>query len=479
LTRSSAGHTDAVRLGMLVLGSLVSFVASPSRAEALPAGRTWAPIDSLGDRFTATRIGADSSGVPMLVAVDLGDSLAKRGWSTWQWSSDRFIPAAHLQTAGAMTAPEPVVGTRAANDLLWLSHVRDAQGAGRVLWARVQGVRVSRPDTVMSGWLQSSESAGARGVHRTWVVRCEQRFPKNETFGLRVRMRDSRDKKPVWRELPELGTNEFTCTIAPLPNDEAMLVYAGESGLAWVRTRGLAWADSGRLDVRRWTAAHPRFRVEQDRTLTLLWTTREWVHLARWRDGRWMLGDSLRVEHADGETFWAGWCDVSREPDHAPALAWGDRGYGMTQRDVLCVAVMDSSGRAAGTEVPGTEGAFIPTVARDRNGDVWLAWSHLDRPGVFVTHTYVTVTCDTPRVIRRAGQDRVEWTLSAPAPGSWWIVERAEASGPFAQVGRIRAGASREVSWSARAGAASARYRIRRDSLDERTSWVSSETTAP
>lgn len=462
-------------LARVLLVSALMHAPVPRASHALPPGRGWSRVDSLGPSLTSVRIATDSSGMPWTAAAHASDSDAGRGeWVVSPWTGRRFSAGSRLAAQGLGSAPEPTVAADGTRRLLWLSHQRDHDGAGRILLSELDARGLSEPDTVMEAWLQSSETAGAFGPRRSWVARCQQRFPRNETFGVRVRSRDRTAQ--AWRELPDLGVNEFTCSIAPLPGDEAMVVYAGESGLAWARTRGAAWADSGRIDTRPWAAAHPRLRLDPGGALSLLWTEKEWVHVSRYREGRWERGDSLRAAHPSGETFWAGWCEMSQDREPAPVLAWGDRGFGLTRRDVLCVAFPDSSGWSSGEEVPGTDGAVIPTVARDRFGDAWLAWSHPDRPGAFVIHSVVTAITDTPQLDRRGASDRLSWTLSERAPGSHWTVERASGASPFAPVGRVRAGRDRVVEWSGEAPSTPVRYRVRRESVDERYAWTSPET---
>jgi hypothetical protein len=476
----TSGRLAPQRRGRLVLATAVVvalFLAGAhAPSHALPAGRAWSAVDSLGNSFTAVRIGVGAAGVPWLAAVEFADPVGHvGGWAELAWTGERFLPVARLANSGAQTAPEPCVQVDTTRRTLWLDYHQDENGAGRILLAQLGARGFSRPDTVMEAWLQSSETAGAFGIARAWIARCEQRFPRTTTYGLRVRSIERRAAHPVWRELPELGVNEFMCSIAPLPGDEAMVVYAGESGLAWARAHAAAWVDSGRIDARPWRAAHPRLSLDSDGGLWLLWTEKTWVHISRYHNGHWERGDSLRAEHPPGETYWASWCDLSREGGQRPVLAWGDRGFGMTHEDLLCVATPRDSGWSPGEVVPGTEGGFIPTVARDRNGDVWLAWSDPDSVGAFVVHTYTSVVADTPRLTRRGSSDHLAWQLSGVAPGSRWSVDRADGTGPFSVVGRLVAGDAVDMEWSGPAGRGPVRYRIRRDSIDARYAWMSPE----
>lgn len=458
----------------------------PATIEALPAGRTWATIDTLppidGQPVGRVRIQSDSLGQPWMIVGTWRDSSLTEGsgWRTLQWQDDHFTPGASIEAGGELLAPEPVVATdRRSQDVLWLSQVLDRDGRGRVLLSHVVGNRATAPDTVMSALAQTSELAGARRGARFWVARSEQRFPVDTSYAIRVRFIDRGTRNARWSRLPEIGVNEFTCSIAPLSSRGALLVYAGESGLAWAEAQDAKWTRRGTIDPRPWTAMHPRLMTD-DSGLWLVWTDREDVHVSVFRDGAWHLSDSLRAHHPDRGTYWSTWCDVTRADDGPPVLAWGDRGYGYTHRDILCIALPDSIGWSLGEEVPGSEGAFIPSVARDWNGDVWVAWSHLDRSGVYIARTRVSATAESIQVQRRGSRDVVRWRLSASAPGSWWEVLGTKGTGAAAIAGRVRAGAAVEMSWegSTRTPAYDS-YRIRRASVVRTDAWTSLPVSRP
>ncbi len=317
-----------------------------------------------------------------------------------------------------------------------------------------------------------SEYSGAAASQRRWVARSDWVSPDP---GLTLRAAYS-DTVGTWHELPRQGVDEDHCTMAPLSDHAAMLVYAGQSGLAWSMVEGEQWTRSGVLDPRPWAPLHPRFRFRPSGGLWLLWTESRWVHVSSYRDGQWQRGDSLQCVHPQG-TFVAGWCDASRDTAERPVLAWGDLGYGYTYRDVTCISVPTDSGWAPGEEVPGSDGGFDPTVTRDRNGDVWVAWWLLREGGVYFAHTYVSATASDPQLSGEGPSLTVMWTLSEPAPGSEWVVLRSPGDGDFQAVARLRAGASREVSWTDTTAPAATllRYRIRRESVDARYQWESGE----
>ena len=121
----------------------------------------------------------------------------------------------------------------------------------------------------------------------------------------------------------------------------------------------------------------------------------------------------------------------------------------------------------------------LSTVARDVNGDVWVAWWRYVR-GMYWTHTYTSAIAGTPRLVGHGRNRVVAWALSEPAPESWWAVLRARGNGPFEEVARVRAGPEVEMSWADDSPPAGIlRYKVRRESLDKRYEWLSDEVSAP
>ena len=213
--------------------------------------------------------------------------------------------------------------------------------------------------------------------------------------------------------------------------------------------------------------------------LWLLWTERHWVHVSCYRDGRWSRGDSLVSTHPPGQTFWAAWCDASRDTAERPVLVWSDRGYGYTYRDVACIAWPIDSGWTPGEEIPGSENAVIPTVTRDLNVDVWVAWSPLGLGlGDFYLHTYTRATANNVRVEGVGRRRWLAWTLSEPAPETWWAVLKSDRGGESTPVARVQAGPGLEMSRADDSPPAGhPRYKVRRECVDARYQWLSPEAT--
>ena len=474
-------HKDGRRLAS-VSASLqaVMLCVWASFASALPQGRAWAPVTRLSFPGVVNdglpRLDVDETGSPTLIIEVQRDTTTTLDWNVFAWRDSAWIVSDATRIPGF---DPPVVASTLGGrkHIAWVAPYLEG-GYANVLMSEIAEGRLLPPDTAMFTIVQDTEHGAAASARRRWVVRSQQRFPISILFAVRTAYSDT---VGIWHELPEQGVDEDHCTVAPLSDSSAMIVYAGESGLAWAVAEGAHWTRSGAIDSRPFVAAHPRLRVRPGGGLWLLWTDKLWVHVSKYEDGAWSRGDSLVGVHRDGETFWAAWCDQSLDDRERPVLAWGDLGVGYTYRDVGSVAFPTASGWAPGEEIPGSDGMFLtPYIARDQNGDVWAAWRVKREYFNRWTHTYVSATSSAPS-IQGGGRNRaVAWLLSEPAPESWWAVLRARGSGDFEQVARLQAGSSAQMSWQDSSPAAGVmRYRVRRESVDSRYRWESEEGRWP
>jgi hypothetical protein len=410
----------------------------------------------------------------MIVGV-VPDTSAWFQWALFAWRDSLWGKVAISDVRSQFLA-EVAVSLTPQLYITWVSPDEDVNGYARLLLAEVVGNQVLHPDTAIATTQQSGEYAAAASATRRWLARSEA--PPNVTLNVRTGYFDTASR---WHELPSRGLGADHCTIAPLSDSSAILVHAGQLGMGWAIAEGDRWVEEGILDTRRLAAAHPRFRFGPSGKLWLLWTEKLWVHLSWYENGRWYRGDSLRCVHPAGQTFWSAWCDASRDTVGRPVLVWGDLGVGFTFRDVGCIAFPTDSGWTSGEEIPGSDNLFLtPYVTRDRNGDVWVAWRVKRTLYNRWTHTYVHATCSVPRAAG-VGRDRVvSWTLSEPAPESWWAVLRARGDGPFEEAARVRAGGGLDLSWTDTSPPAGVlRYKIRRESVDARYRWESEEGRWP
>jgi hypothetical protein len=109
-----------------------------------------------------------------------------------------------------------------------------------------------------------------------------------------------------------------------------------------------------------------------------------------------------------------------------------------------------------------------------------VAWDTYESGRAFWTHTRVRATASDVTVCGNPHARTVRWTLSEPAPGSAWTVERARDGGAFEPVATLRAGADiamafNDVDHARSSIQASVRYRIRRESVDAACVWTSGE----
>jgi hypothetical protein len=272
------------------------------------------------------------------------------------------------------------------------------------------------------------------------------------------------------------------CTIAPLTDTTAMVVYSTYGGVRWAIAGGSGWRESGVVDPRR--GLHPRLALKQGGGLWLFWTggsRRPNAHVATFDGTAWTVVDSVVGVHPPGQTLIPAWCDISQQADGPPLLAWGDLGSGFTFRDVGMVSFPTDTGWSDGEEIPGSEGIFLtPRVARDGNGDAWFAHDLGDYDSVIVVHTYTRATASAPSLSPAGSGRRVSWVLSEQAPGSWWTVHRARNDGLFEQVARVQADSSLAQGWTdASPSAGVLRYKLRRECTDARYRWEGPEARWP
>jgi len=189
----------------------------------------------------------------------------------------------------------------------------------------------------------------------------------------------------------------------------------------------------------------------------------------------WVEPDTIHSIREDGREWYFYQPYLSKDLGTYPAVAW--HGYNTTNfRDHVWVSFPSDSSFGIGERVEGTAYGYLPQVARDEHGDVWVAFSR-DLAGVFWLHTYAHATTDTPELIEQSGRPLVRWALSESAPETWWAIERAVGGGELEVVARVRAGVEAAMQWRDTSGPIDQpmRYRIRRESKDVRYRWWSEE----
>jgi hypothetical protein len=427
--------------------------------------------------IAAVTLTRDVRGAPMLLALGAAadSGAAGRRWWRATWADSDWSAATSVggrSDAGAAVAFADAGGSR----LLWLEREPRDPMASRLLTARLASGS-ARVDTVALTSDQASGFGAAVTSDRLWIVRSQQRDPRTPGFVVRVRTRNARG---AWTELPAWGHDEFGCAVAPLSGGRALVASAGEWGLSWVVAAPTGWLQQGRLDTTAWLARSPVFARRSGGGAWLVWTDKTTPHVEGFNGERWLGTRDLTCAHPAGQTFSPTWCAATQDAAAMPVIAWGDRGYDQTNRDCLCVAFPDSAGWPRGEEVPGSDGAFVPAVARDTLGETWVAWVRDRSTDAWVIHSRVTAQAESLTARAGATGTVLGWTLTEPAPGSVWSVWRVSADVGAREVGRVQAGSGSRLRWSESRPPPRGvvRYRVRREALDARDRWESAEVTA-
>ncbi|HET9327327.1 MAG TPA: hypothetical protein VFQ05_11170 [Candidatus Eisenbacteria bacterium] len=421
----------------------------------------------------------NAQGLPFFIIQTQYVGTPASTWNIFAWQDSQWVHKFNSDIP-SFFVPEEALSITSQRHMVWLSP-RGPSGLRYMMMAAYSDHGFSLPDTAMLTLSQDTQRSGAASSRRRWVVRSQQRsisFPPDTRFVIRTVYSDTFG---VWHELPGIGEDEDHCTMAPLSDESAIVAYAGQSGLAWAVTEGSDWVKQGVLDSKPFGPGHPRFAFRRSGGLWLMWSDRRWVHMSEYRNGQWSRGDSIQAIHPPGQTFIPAWNDLTHDGSERPVLAWIDLGFGTTFRDVGCIAFPTETGWSPGEEIPGSDGIFLnPYISKDLNGDVWASWRVRGTVMNRWTHTYVKATTSPPTVAGVGPARTVTWTLSEPAPETWWAVLRARNDGPFEQVARVQAGLTLAMSWNdASPPAGVLRYRIRRESVDARYRWESEDAFWP
>lgn len=470
---------------LTTLLSAILTAASSLGASALPAGRTWTPYTTMAvpgadpeDFLHGYRLDCTERGIPYLVLAVRWDSAERHVWNTFAWADSGWRPALR-STVRAGGGPEYAVPSSIPADMAFKSYHDNATADFNVRLAlmKVWPDSIGEPDSVYQTTMQSSEYAAATSARRRWAVRSEN-YNRDPVNHVRVFYSDT---ARIWHEVERLGVDEDHCTVAPLGDTTALVVYAGVSGLEYAVLDGTQWTESGNLDPRPFNPANPRLRPRPSGGWWLMWADDGWVHMSTYRDGIWSRGDSVRCLPAVGETFQPYQLEAEHTSGERPVLAWTNAGYGYTYRDMTAIAFPNGNGWDPGEEVPGSDqsGWIAPTMTTDLNGDVWLVWRRASEGINRWIHTYCSATCGAPAVSTHGVGTRVTWALSARAPNSRWTVFRAAGDSPFDSLATVRASEDSVLAFDDATALAGRtwRYRIRRESVDVRYRWESDVAT--
>ena len=454
-------------------------------AQGLPPGRAWMPTDRLAKPgylyLAGPRLETDTLGTPAAFVAAVfgpeGDAIVGYGWRGDRWTETWQID----REPGYLW---PVLAPRGQQYLVWVDYAPVPERPGpyaRLLMAEVLSDGVGTIDTLAIVHDKTVQYAAAVSPQRRWVLADEP------LRGLRLFYSDS---PHVWGELPVSGSGAGGLAATAL-EDSTVLLAAANGPITWGIVRGSTWA-GGVQPIPENSAYTPRFRPRPSGGQWLGWAPiDETAAMITFRDGAWSAPETLRCFYRSGGQHFSNCVDLSRDPGEYPAVAWSAEHSGSI---TVCACMPSDTGFTLADELEGSLTDGCPTVARDTNGDVWVAWWRYFQ-GLSWTHTYTSALATAPRVTGAGRERTISWALSEPAPGSWWTVQRCgnhgprplgwrprvwDADGEFLDVARVRAGEGLEMAWiddSPPAGVL--RYRIRRDCVDQRYEWLSEEASWP
>jgi hypothetical protein len=389
----------------------------------------------------------------------IGQDMYVLRWEDSTWSS-----VTHLGYGTKGVRPVPSPG--GSHHLVWggLEMIEPDYHSYLVMNEFV-GDTLSAPDTVTTIWAGTYTYAAAVSPKRRWVT-VSDRDDLHLFYS---------DATGVWIEVPVGGQGREGVAAGTIDDTTALVVWRDSFQAGAGTLIGSTWLPARPPPMNGLLDGAPRLLQRARGGYWLSWATiDDYVGVASFRDGVWSPPESVFCAYLRPEAHYSqSAAEMSRDGEDYPAVAW----MAVSSRNGLtsvCVCVPSDSGFTVAENLPGSEEGGAPMVARDRNRDVWVVWEGTS--GMAWAHTYTRAT-SSPPTVTGAAQDRVvAWTLSEPAPGSWWAVLRSQGSEPFAEVARLKAGEGLAMSWTdVDADWDTLRYRVRRECMDKQYEWLSDE----
>lgn len=471
---------------------IASFLASAASmalpiCSAAPPGRAWTPIWRFvhadhewmhTDRFEPTRGGK----LELLLTGRFGAS-PDRTYG-FQWRDSTWAVRWQMDFAPAVQHIWPAL-TDSAVQMLVFAAQGPTSGPGAVYMAFVEQDSVTPPDSIAAKYNANVLTVGTQGPRFRWAAAAdleEKGWP--ELLVLYAKPVGAPSSAP-WNRIRTPPEARFASGVYPAvaaEGDSTCIVvwYDGSNdspGLTWGVVNDTGWVRPPELIQRFLAGDRPVMKRLPSGDLMVLYGNKDSVSVLRTLRGntwsgitalRWSFPTSQQVDQ-----YFMYSADMSL--DHRPLPVLTATSYNSRNgSQVAHVAVPDSGRYARGEWIPGSLGAGLPFVARDENGDVWLAWSKF-HDGAFWLHSYVTSTCEAPTLSEAAGRPRLSWMLSDRTPESAWRVLRSADDNPFEPLERVIAGDGLELTYvdSTAPPGARLRYRIRRESRDTRYVWES------
>jgi len=463
----------ATRVPLVVGVSAVILTLSCGFASALPPGKAWIPVAQYkapGHTFAAIpgRMDTDSTGTPLIFA-DVGGGIG-RDMLVLRWADTTWGVVAALGNGTKLV--RAVMSPPGTHYLAWtgLDFIETpTKISSSLLFAQYVDGRITVPDTVAQVWLYVLTCSGAASPRRRWVA-------VSDLDDMRLFYSD---RGRSWTEVPIEGSGIDGAAVTSVDDTTALVVWLGgilEPGrAALVHGSVVEDIDSPPFNALGALAGPMAFRRRPSGGQWMTWPTDDGsVGIATFKDGQWSAPESLKCAYRLNDGYYSkSTAQMSNDEAERPVVAWSsDSARNLIQ--TICVCVPTDSGYPVAENLENSSFGGAPVVARDKNGDVWVAWWTMVDGWLYWLHSQTTAMASKPEVTAIGPGRQVGWMLSQPAPGSWWAVLRARNDGPFEEAARVEAGRGLEMSWTDSSPPAGVlRYRIRRECLDTRYQWMS------
>ena len=400
------------------------------------------------------------SGTRGLTLIGVGQNAGTGGSDTrgFEWRDSAWVEVWSLGRGTSFLPPVPSSTDSAY--LLW----REVTLASHFVFARLTEHGPAEPETIATIGTGTNLYAGAVSSQRRWAIAPD--FKDLRAF--------TRGADDVWREIETGYGGRFAAAVAAINETLAVVAWEEIDGMHWATLSDDSFLHQGIVPG----PGAPKVPVFRARPSGGYWMT--WgsfdpsLSIATFKEGQWVAHPPLDCAYLLPEQHFSENSDMSRDDGEYPVVVWGAQVMG---RSVICACVPTDEGFGVAEELEFAPDGVVPTVARDRNGDAWIAWwKFFD--GIFWTHTYVTATAANVGAAGDAAGRTISWNLSEPAPETWWAVLRAGPGEAFESIARVRATQNLAMSWVDDSSAGGPlRYRIRRESVDKRYEWLSDEVT--
>ncbi len=462
--------------------ALLCVLAVP--ADSAPPGREWTPIRRFvhadhewmqPDRFEPT-----AGGKLELLATGIGGVNSGRTYG-FAWRETTWVPRWQLDKGSGHVWP-------CLNDSGVQMLVYATFGAGSnpspFYMAFVEGDSVTTPDSIDTKRNGNILTTGTGSKRYRWAAGVDGDMNGGAVQKLYSKRVDAPPGTP-WTKLrtpPEaIARTGVYMTMSASSESTCVLIwttgYNNSPGLLWGVVNDTGWVRPPEHLQYFLAADRPSTRRNADGSLLVLYGSADSVGYLRtlrgetWSDSseiHWTFPLDQAIHY-----YIVYKADMSFDTRPLPVLTAVS--YNTTNGSTVAhVSVPDSGRYGRGEWIRGSERAGLPWVARDENGDVWLAWSRF-YDGVYWLHSHVAATCPAPRLLESADRPRLNWTLSERTPESAWMVLRSVDDGPFEPLERIIAGNEVALTYLDVAAPAGSRlrYKIRRESRDTRYLWES------